>query len=110
MARSTMSTVAPILSERIDAIRQICRKHPVARLEVFGSATSDQFDLARSDFDFLVEFEPLSPVDRADAYFGLLEDMQDLLQRDVDLVETQAINNPYFKRTVDAQRMVLYAA
>ena len=105
-----MSTVAPILGEQLEAIRQICRRRHVARLEVFGSATNDQFDLARSDFDFLVEIEPLSPVDHADAYFGLLEDLQDLLQRDVDLVETQAIDNPYFKQVVDAQRMVLYAA
>jgi predicted nucleotidyltransferase len=104
-----MSIVTPILSEQLEAIRRICRLRNVLRLEVFGSAVSDRFDMERSDLDLLVEFAPLPPTDHADAYFGLLEDLQDLLQRDVDLVEAQAIDNPYFKRTVDAQRKVLYA-
>jgi predicted nucleotidyltransferase len=109
-AQSAMSTVAPILNERLEAIRQICRRRRVARLEAFGSATTDRFDPAQSDVDFLVEFERLSPVERADAYFGLLEDLQDLFQRDVDLIEIQAIDNPYFQQIIDTQRMVLYAA
>ena len=69
------------------------------RLELFGSATNGRFDATSSDLDFLVEFQPLGPVDRADAYFGLLAALQDLFQRDVDLVETEAINNPYFRKT-----------
>jgi predicted nucleotidyltransferase len=105
-----MSTVAPILNEKLDALRQICRRYHVARLELFGSATSERFDSDHSDFDFLVEFEPLSPSDRANAYFGLLEAMQDLFQREIDLVEPQAINNPYFQQTIQPQRLVVYGS
>jgi predicted nucleotidyltransferase len=79
-------------------------------LELFGSAANGRFDATASDLDFLVEFEPLSPADRADAYFGLLAALQDLFQRDIDLVEAEAINNPYFRQTVQAGRTVLYAA
>src|SRR5262249_50352650 len=50
----------------------LCRSHHVSRLELFGSAVSGEFDDASSDLDFLVEFQPLGPGDRADAYFGLL--------------------------------------
>ena len=81
-----------------------------ARLELFGSAATERFDVAHSDVDFLVEFSPLRPADRANAYFGLLADLQDLFQRDIDLVESEAVTNPYFKRFVDAQRTVVYAA
>jgi predicted nucleotidyltransferase len=105
-----MATVTAIVSDQLAAVRKLCAEHHVRRLEVFGSATSDRFDATDSDLDFLVEFEPLAPVDRADAYFGLLAALQDLFERDVDLVETEAINNPYFRNVVDQQRIVVYAA
>jgi hypothetical protein len=50
------------------------QRHHVGRLELFGSATSSDFDPTESDLDFLVEFAPLSPSQKADAYFGLLHD------------------------------------
>jgi predicted nucleotidyltransferase len=103
--------VAPaIVSEQIDAIGRLCRAHHVAQLELFGSAASDRFDPAASDLDFLVEFLPLSPSQRANAYFGLLADLQDLFNREIDLVESAAVTNPYFKQTVDAHRTLIYAA
>lgn len=105
-----MSTAPTIVNDQLDAVRQLCRQHHVARLELFGSAANGRFDLAHSDLDFLVDFQPLSPADRADAYFELLASLQDLFQRDIDLVEVEAIDNPYFQRTVEAGRTVLYAA
>lgn len=100
----------PLIENNRDAILAFCRKHHVARLDVFGSAVSGDFDLARSDLDFLVEFEPLEPAQLADAYFGLLDDLQKLFRRRVDLVTPKAIRNPYFRRDVEATREVLYAA
>lgn len=63
----------------------------------------------RSDVDFLVEFQPLPPGQRAEAYFGLLEDLQALLGRSVDLVVACAIQNPYFRQAVESSREVIYA-
>lgn len=103
-------SAAPTILEQIDAVQRLCRKHRVARLELFGSAATGRFDALHSDLDFLIEFVPLSPADRADAYFGMLAALQDLFHRDIDLVETAAVTNPYFKQTVDADRTVLYAA
>jgi uncharacterized protein len=103
------ATFSPIDAKR-DSLRQLCLRHHVARLELFGSAAGGAFDPSRSDLDFLVDFKPLVPADRADAYFGLLADLQDLFQCDIDLVEIDAVKNPYFKRTMDTDRVVLYAA
>lgn len=99
-----------LLYERRDEIAQLCRRHRVTRLEVFGSAASGNFDPETSDLDLLVEFLPLGPGERADAYFGLLEDLRDLLGRPVDLVMTRAIRNPYFRQAIEQTREVLYAA
>jgi len=105
-----MSATASIIEEHLDEIRALCRTYRVERLELFGSAANGQFDEGRSDLDFLVTFALLSPSDRADAYFGLLAALQDLFGREVDLVESQAIDNPYFQQSVEAGRRVLYAA
>jgi predicted nucleotidyltransferase len=82
----------------------------VRRLELFGSAATGQERPDESDIDFLVEFDPLSPGNYADAYFGLLEALEALSGRDVDLVIASAIRNPYFLQSVERTKTLLYAA
>src|SRR5260370_36711458 len=100
----------PLIDQHRPELEALCRRNAVARLELFGSATGEQFDPAASDLDFLVEFMPLPPSERADAYFGLLHGLECLLRRKIDLVTGQAIENRFFRRAVDSQRTVLYAA
>jgi predicted nucleotidyltransferase len=45
----------------------------------------------RSDADFLVEFEPVSGLVALEHYLGLVEDLERLLHRPIDLVERDAI-------------------
>lgn len=89
---------------------KLCRHFQVRRLALFGSAASIGFEPGRSDLDFLVEFQPLPPAQRADAYFGLLLALEDLFQCKIDLVEEGASQNSYFLHTVDQIRALLYAA
>ncbi len=100
----------PDIAERADAIRHLCRKHGVRRLDLFGSAAAGAFDPDDSDLDFLVEFGQVSPGSYADAYFGLLEGLEELFGRPVDLVVDSAIRNPYFRQAVEQTRSALYAA
>jgi predicted nucleotidyltransferase len=88
----------------------LCRRHRVRTLELFGSAVGDRFKPETSDFDFLVEFDPTPPAESARCYFGLLFAPRDLFGRDVDLVEIAAIRNPYFLQSVAKDRVLLYAA
>lgn len=99
-----------ILETKRNEIAALCKRRRVRRLEVFGSATSGVFDPQTSDLDFLVEFLPQGTGEHANAYFGLLEDLQKLFQRPVDLVMLRAISNPYFRRAIEQTREVLYAA
>jgi predicted nucleotidyltransferase len=91
-------------------LAELCRRYRVLSLSVFGSAVRDDFDPERSDYDFLVDFQALQPGQYADAYFGLLESLERLLGRPVDLVVGSAIKNPYFRQSVDQTRALLYAA
>ena len=101
--------VAIIESNR-EELNRLCRRYHVGRLELFGSAAGERFDPARSDLDFLVEFRDVPPGEHADCYFGLLEALESIFGRRIDLVETKAIDNPYFLAAIGPEREVLYAA
>ncbi len=94
-------------SEQLEAL---CRKHGVRILEVFGSAADGTFIPESSDLDFLVEFFPLNPGEHYDAYFGLMEGLESLFGRRVDLVESGAMRNPYFIKSVNESRRPVYEA
>jgi uncharacterized protein len=99
-----------LVYEHRAALAGLCRRYGVRRLEVFGSAaTGDNFS-GRSDLDFLVEFASPPPGGYADAYFGLLESLEALFGKPVDLVVDSAIRNPFFRQSVERTRTLLYAA
>lgn len=100
-----------LMEEKLEQLTGVCMQHNVRTLELFGSAASGgRFEPNASDLDFLVEFGELSRGEHADAYFGLIEDLEDLFQRPVDLVMTSAIKNPYFREGIASSRVVVYAA
>ena len=99
-----------LIKNRRAGIESLCRRYDVARLDVFGSATTGGFDVTRSDVDFVVEFQRSARWSPADQYFGLLEELESLLGRRVDLVCARAMRNPYFIQSVNATRRPLYAA
>jgi hypothetical protein len=100
-----------IIAEHVEAIRALCREYGVLRLEAFGSVCTPEFDLERSDVDFLVEY-------RDDYEYGpwasRVEDLRvglaTLLGREVDLIMTRAIRKKYFLQSVNETRELLYAA
>jgi len=93
-----------------EALTALCRQYSVERLDLFGSATDDSFNPQRSDLDFLVTFAPCTPSEHYTRYFGLLESLESLFGRAVDLVEAGAMRNPYFIRQVNKSRRLLYAS
>ena len=98
------------IRQKREQIAQICRQFHVRRLALFGSALGDNFDPARSDLDFLVEFEPLVPGTYAETYFGLITALERLFGRKVDLVEPESVRNPYFRQEIEANQETVYAA
>ena len=100
-----------LIEKHYEELKHLCERYNVERLEVFGSALKQEtFDPEKSDLDFLVEFLPLQAGRRADAYFGLLEAIEKLFDRHIDLVMPRAIKNPYFLESINRARKVLYAS
>lgn len=102
--------MSPSIDQHRAELAELCRRYRVLSLSLFGSAVRDDFDPQRSDYDFLVDFQAMQPGQYADAYFGLLESLERLLGRPVDLVVGSAIKNPYFRQSVEQTRALLYAA
>jgi uncharacterized protein len=100
----------PLIEKNRQAITALCRRYGVQRLDVFGSVLRDDFDLSRSDVDFLVEFTDHSSHGAADRYFGLLFGLQELLGRPVDLVMNTALQNPVLRRSIERSRELIHAA
>ncbi len=100
----------PLISERLADLQSLCRRFRVRRLALFGSAARLEPVSKPRDFDLLVEFEPMLPVEHAGMYFGLLEELEDLLQTPVDLLEPGTIRNPHLQRVLDNTQVLLYAA
>ena len=99
-----------VVEGKLDDLARLCDQYRVKRLDLFGSAATDSFDPRTSDLDFLVSFQDLEFGEYFDAYFGLQESLQELFQRNVDLVMESAIKNPYFREEVEKTRTPLYAA
>jgi len=94
-----------------EELRQLCRRFGVRRLDVFGSAArAADFDSARSDLDFLVEFEQDGDLAQ---FFDFKAALEALLARRVDLVDRKAIEtsrNYIRKRHILTGAESIYAA
>lgn len=101
-----MNTAAPL---DLEAIRHACQQHGVQRLRIFGSALTDRFDPTTSDLDFLVDFLP-DRSDLFDDYFGLREDLNEITEREMDLIVTRSLRNPYLKAAALRDAEDIYAA
>lgn len=101
----------PSITAKRPQIAELCRRFHVRRLDVFGSAArGDDFDPARSDVDFLVELDIDAPMSLYDAYFGLQRGLQSLLGREVDLISSGAVENPFVRASIERNREPVYGA
>lgn len=100
----------PSLEKQRAELGRLCFLHGVRRLAVFGSAVRADFDPERSDVDLYVEFVDTRSPGYADRYLDFALAVERLLGRPVDLVTPRSLANPYFKRSLRAAQVELYAA
>jgi len=88
-------------------ISNLCKQYNVKSLYAFGSVLTDRFN-DNSDVDMIVAFNQMPIENYADNYFDLKFTLQDVLKRPVDLLEEQAIKNPYFLQNINSTRQLIY--
>lgn len=100
-----------LLEEKLPDLERLCKLYGVKRLEVVGSAARElDFDPARSDVDFLVEFEAGRLPTTLRGFFGFRKALEEVVKRPVDLLMLDAVRNPYLKASLESSRRLLYAA
>ena len=96
------------LLERLNKdILILCKTHKVKSLYAFGSVLTDKFN-SESDVDFIVDFQQLDVLDYGDNYYNLKFSLENILKRNVDLLEEKALKNPYFRKTVNQNKKLIY--
>ncbi|MDQ3193164.1 MAG: nucleotidyltransferase domain-containing protein [Bacteroidota bacterium] len=79
----------------------------VKALFVFGSIATDKYR-PDSDIDLIVDIEENDPISYSDSYFNLKFQLENLLQRQIDLLEQKAIKNPFLKEQIDKTKVLIY--
>jgi predicted nucleotidyltransferase len=96
-----------LIENNIQKIISLCKKHKVQKLFVFGSILTNRFN-DHSDIDLIVNFNKAEISDYFENFFDFKYSLEDLLGREIDLLEEQTIKNPYLKRNVDTTKTLIY--
>ncbi len=96
-----------LISNNIDKLRELSKRHFVKELYVFGSVVRGQLK-KESDIDFLVQFEGVQLIDYFDNYMDLKKSLEKLFSRNVDLVEIQTLRNPILIKSIERDKKLIY--
>lgn len=96
-----------LIGQNIERVGFLCKQYRVCKLFVFGSVLTDKFTI-ESDVDLVVDFDKIDDSEYADNYFNFKFSLQDLFKRNVDLLENQAIKNPYLRQSIDSSKQLIY--
>ena len=96
-----------IITDNIHQIRMICDRQHIQSLFAFGSVCGERFN-ETSDIDLLVSFKPLDYGDYADNFFQTADMFEKIFNRPVDLITEKSLKNPYFIKSVNQTKVLLY--
>ncbi|MGI9034610.1 MAG: nucleotidyltransferase family protein [Pyrinomonadaceae bacterium] len=99
--------IPEILQKSENQISEICGRYKIRELSLFGSQARGDFS-SKSDFDFLVEFEPEAEIGFIE--LGLIqEELETIVEKPVDLVSKKGLKK-LIREQVLEQSEIIYAA
>jgi uncharacterized protein len=99
----------PAIRPLVPAIIEICRRYGVSWAALVGSSTQPDPAVVPRDLDILVDLGPeLDGLSRR--YFGVIEDLEAVSGRHVDLIEREAVKNPNLRAEFARTQVVIYEA
>uniref|UniRef100_UPI00404AA10E nucleotidyltransferase family protein n=1 Tax=Flavobacterium sp. TaxID=239 RepID=UPI00404AA10E len=90
-----------------EKIQMLCKTNNVKSLFAFGSVLRNDFNES-SDIDLIVDFNEADPFKYTDLYFNLKSNLEDILNRQVDLLEERAIRNQLFRQQIENTKVKIY--
>ncbi|HEY9073229.1 MAG TPA: nucleotidyltransferase family protein [Desulfobaccales bacterium] len=92
----------------LDQIEGFCRKWKIKEFALFGSVLREDFR-PDSDIDVLVSFQPGGGID-FDNRMEMQDELAEIFGREVDLVEKEAVRNPFRRHNILTTIEVVHAA
>lgn len=96
-----------LINQHKSQLFSLCKKYKVDELYVFGSVLTPSFN-KQSDIDFLVNFGDVDLYNYFDNYMDFKESLENLFNRNVDILEVQTLKNPILKRSIDRNKVKIY--
>lgn len=87
-------------------IKRLCESHKVKTLYSFGSVNTTNFN-QDSDIDLVVDFKIEGPIEYTDNYFDFKFELEKIFNRQIDLLESKAIKNPFLKKSIDKTKVLV---
>lgn len=94
--------------KRLKIFKLLCLNHNVRYIYAFGSSTSENFDYSNSDIDLLVEIDESDPIEKGEKLISLWDKFEELFKRKVDLLTESSIRNPYLRKSIDSNKVLIY--
>ncbi len=91
-----------------DRLAEFCREWKVKELALFGSILREDFG-PDSDIDVLVTFQPEATRSLWDL-LDMRDRLRDLFDREIDLIEKEALRSPFRRHEILKTYKVVYAA
>jgi len=88
------------------AIEKLCQQLSVKHLDLVGSAAREDFEPQKSDIDVLIEFQGEQSL--FDRYFELKKGLEEIFGRKVDVIQKNAVKNPYVRQSIEQDRFTVY--
>jgi len=98
-----------IITDKMQDLIELCTNYQVKSLFAFGSVCTDKFN-ENSDIDFLISFQNIGIEQYTDNYFDLHYKLEALFQREIDLLTDKSLSNPYFIKSIEQTKSLIYAA
>ncbi len=86
---------------------ELCKQYNVETLYLFGSAQTGKMN-SNSDIDLLVRFKPFNLAKYFQNYIDFKTHLQNLFNRNVDLLEEQTLSNPYLIQSINKNKELIY--
>lgn len=100
--------MSPHLQIDRERIAAFCRKWKINEFALFGSVLRDDFR-PDSDVDVLVTFAPGGGI-TFDNRVEMMDELSAIFGRPIDLVEKNAIRNPFRRHAILTTKEIVYAA
>jgi predicted nucleotidyltransferase len=98
----------PKIQIPLKQVEDFCRRWKIKEFALFGSVLREDFH-PDSDIDVLVSFEPNGGI-TFDNRVEMLDELAVIFGREVDMVEKDAIRNPFRRHEILTTKEVVYAA